>query len=56
MKEYKVIKPSLGLRKRSERLEEILNQFSWEDWNLNTITKNRHGSISFVVFERNKIR
>lgn len=56
MKEYKVITPSLGLRKRSERLEEILNQYARESWYVNTITKNQHGGISFVVFEREKNR
>jgi len=56
MKEYKVISPRLGLRNRSERLEEILNQYARESWNVNTITNNRHGGVAFVVFEREKNR
>lgn len=56
MKEYKVISPGLGLRKRSEKLEEILNKFAKENWTINAITNNRHGGISFVVFEREKNR
>ena len=45
MKEYKVISPSIGLRKRSEKLEELLNKHALESWD-----------ISFVVFEREKNR
>lgn len=56
MKEYKVIAPSLGFRNRSEKLEEIINRYAKESWNLNTITNNKHGGISFVVFEREKNR
>lgn len=56
MKEYKVISPSLGLRKRAVKLENLVNQFSKERWDINTITENRHGGISFIVFEREKNR
>ena len=56
MKEYKVISPSLGLRNRSEKLEELINRFAKDGWVLNFITNNRHGGISFVVFEREKNR
>jgi len=56
MKEYKVINPSLGFRKRSEKLEEIINRFAKEGWSVNTITNNRHSGIGFVVFEREKNR
>lgn len=56
MKEYKVTSSSAGNRKRSEKLEEILNKFAKENWTINAITNNRHGGISFVVFEREKNR
>jgi len=56
MKEYKVISPSLGFRNRSEKLEEHINRFAKDGWTLNTIANNRHGGISFVVFEREKNR
>lgn len=56
MKEYKVISPSLGLRKRSEKLEELLNKHALESWDLSTITYSKHWGISFVVFEREKNR
>jgi len=56
MKEYKVISPSLGLRKRSEKLEELLNKNAMESWALTTITHSKHGGISFIVFEREKNR
>ena len=56
MKEYKVISPSLGFRKRSEKLEEILNKHAMESWDLITISNNKHGGISFIVFEREKNR
>jgi metal-responsive CopG/Arc/MetJ family transcriptional regulator len=56
MKEYKVISPSLGLRKRSEKLEEILNRYAKENWNMSAISNNRHGGVAFVVFEREKNR
>ena len=56
MKEYKVITPSLGLRKRSEKLEDILNKFAKENWTVSAITNNRHSGVAFVVFEREKNR
>jgi len=56
MKEYKVVNPSLGIINRSEKLEELINKLAKESWMLNTITHNRHGGISFVVFEREKNR
>jgi len=56
MKEYKVVNPSLGIINRSEKLEELINKLAKESWILNTITQNRHGGISFVVFEREKNR
>jgi len=56
MKEYKVISPHLGFRKRSEKLEEIINSYAKESWSVNTITNNRQGGLGFVVFERDKNR
>jgi len=56
MKEYKVISVSLGFRNRAEKLEEIINKFAKEGWMLSTITNNKHGGISFVIFEREKNR
>ncbi|QHI38782.1 hypothetical protein IMCC3317_41820 [Kordia antarctica] len=54
MKEYKVIKPSLGWRNRSEKLEEILNNHAKQGWILKDLNKNE-GAIQ-IVFERNKNR
>jgi len=56
MKEYKVITPSLGFRNRAEKLQDLINNYTKESWNLNAITNNRHGGISFLVFEREKNR
>ncbi|MFC4721084.1 DUF4177 domain-containing protein [Geojedonia litorea] len=56
MKEYKVIKPSLGFRKRHEKLEDLINKYAKEGWTLKTITDNQHGGISYIVFEREKNR
>lgn len=56
MKEYKVVNPSLGITNRSVKLEDLINKFAKEGWILNTITNNKHGGISFVVFEREKNR
>ncbi len=55
MKEYKVIKPSLGWRNPIEKLEDILNRYAKEGWAVNSVTPNAHG-ISFIIFERNKNR
>ncbi|MAX70073.1 MAG: hypothetical protein CMC76_10780 [Flavobacteriaceae bacterium] len=55
MKEYKVIKPKLGWRSQTEKLEELLNKYAKEGWRLVEITPNQH-MISFIVFERDKNR
>lgn len=52
MKEYKVISPKLGILKRGEKLEDLLNQMAREGWNVNFI----HQTFSIVVFEREKNR
>lgn len=51
MKEYKVLIPSLGITRRMEKLEEILNQYAREGWVYKQIT-----SGGVLVLERNKNR
>lgn len=55
MKEYKVLAPTLGLRNRTKKLEEILNENARTGWSLNSIVPHNHG-ISYIVFERSKNR
>ncbi len=55
MKEYKVIKPKLGWRNSTEKLEELLNKYAKEGWAVNTITPNQH-VVAHIVFERDKNR
>ena len=38
MKEYKVSSPSLGFRKRAEKLEDFLNNHAREGWSVKEIT------------------
>ncbi len=52
MKEYKVVSPKLGIAKRNEKLEGILNQHAREGWTVNHIAQ----SAYFIVFERDKNR
>ena len=52
MKEYKVIKPKLGIRNRLEKLQEILNQNAREGWIVNHVAQ----SAYFVILERDKNR
>jgi hypothetical protein len=52
MKEYKVISPRLGILKRQEKLEEILNQYAREGWCVKFI----HQTFTIIVFEINKNR
>ncbi|MCK8480194.1 hypothetical protein [Psychroserpens algicola] len=52
MKEYKVVAPKLGFRKRFQQFEEFLNQHSREGWVVNTIAQ----GWTSVVFERDKNR
>ncbi|WP_082106788.1 DUF4177 domain-containing protein [Kordia zhangzhouensis] len=54
MKEYKVVKPSLGWKNRSEKLEEILNNHAKQGWILCNINKNE-GYVQ-IIFERSKNR
>lgn len=55
MKEYKVVKPKLGWRNTTEKLEELLNKYAKEGWRVKTITTNQ-SVIAFIVFERDKNR
>ena len=55
MKEFKVIKPSLGFSNHQRKLEDLLNEYGRDGWNLNSVVPHAHG-ISFVIFERDKNR
>jgi len=52
MKEYKVIMPRVGLRNRSQKLEDIFNQYAREGWVINHIAQ----GFTSVVLERDKNR
>ena len=52
MKEYKTIALSLGITKRAQKIEEILNQYAREGWHLNHINQ----AQSLIIFEREKNR
>ena len=52
MKEYKVVSPKLGLSRRKEILEDLLNQHAREGWQVKFIGQNAY----LVVFERDKNR
>lgn len=52
MKEYKVINPKLGLSRRNDKLEELLNQYAREGWRL----KNINESFTSLILERDKMR
>lgn len=52
MKEYKTIVPKLGIIKRAEKLEELLNQYAREGWQLHHVNQ----AQTLVIFERNKNR
>ena len=55
MKEYKVIKPKIGLMNTSEKLEDLLNSYAKQGWCLHSITTSHHGYIH-AIFERDKNR
>lgn len=55
MKEYKVIKPKLGWKNTSEKLEELLNTYAKQGWCLHNVTTTQHGLLN-VIFERDKNR
>lgn len=52
MKEYKVVPLKLGLRNRTQNLEDLLNQHAREGWNYKSIP---YGWNS-VILEREKNR
>lgn len=52
MKEYKVVRPSLGFRHRFQQFEDFLNHHAREGWVVNYIGQ----GWSSVVFEREKNR
>ncbi len=52
MKEYKVIKPNLGLTKRDKKFEDLLNQYAREGWQVKHIGQ----GWTSLVLERNKNR
>lgn len=51
MKEYKVLIPNLGITRRMEKLEHLLNQHAREGWQYKQIT-----SGGVLVLERDKNR
>ena len=55
MKEYKVIKPNLGWRNTTEKLEELLNTYAKQGWILKQLTPNQH-MVALIVLERDKNR
>ena len=52
MKEYKVIRPKLGMRNRVQNLESILNQYAREGWKLKHIDDH----LYTLILEREKNR
>ncbi len=56
MKEYKVLSPALGFRKKSQTFEDILNTHAREGWAVKSIITNNHGGITYIIFERDKNR
>jgi hypothetical protein len=52
MIEYKVVNTKLGLTKRSQNLEDLLNTYAREGWKLTSINEGQ----TLVIFERNKNR
>lgn len=52
MKEYKVVKPKLGLGNWNEKMEDLLNKYAREGWVLKHVGPN----YSMVIIERDKNR
>lgn len=52
MKEYKVVTPKLGISRRNEKLEDLMNQYAREGWVVNHVAQ----SAYFLIFERDKNR
>lgn len=55
MKEYKVITPKLGFRNRNQKLEDLLNNYAREGWNVKSLVGSYEG-LSFIALERDKNR
>lgn len=51
MKEYKVVLPNLGILKRVEKLEDLMNQLAREGWEFKQVT-----SGGLLIMERSKNR
>ncbi|MEN8187018.1 MAG: DUF4177 domain-containing protein [Bacteroidota bacterium] len=54
MKEYKIIKK--GFWKKESELEEAINQFARDGWEIKTAIGDGHGTFSKVILERDKNR
>ena len=52
MKEYKVIRPKLGIGSWNEKMEDLLNKHAREGW----ILKHVNPNFSMVILERDKNR
>lgn len=52
MKEYKTVTLKLGFRRQSEKLDDVLNQYAREGWEL----KFMHEHLTLMVLERDKNR
>ena len=50
MKEYRVVQAKLGISRRHEKLQDLLNQYARERWVVNHIDSHSQ----YIVFERNK--
>ncbi|WP_417289987.1 DUF4177 domain-containing protein [Corallibacter sp.] len=52
MKEYKIVNTILGIARRNEKLDELLNQYAREGWQL----KFMHQNLTMMILERDKNR
>jgi len=54
MKEYKIIKK--GFWKNISDLEESINQYARDGWEIKSAIGDGHGNISKIILERDKYR
>ncbi len=54
MKEYKIIKKDFW--KKNAHLEDTINQYAREGWEVKSTVGDGHGNISRVILERDKYR
>jgi len=54
MKEYKIIEKSIW--KKTSYLEDAINQYARESWEVKSAVGDGHGNISKVILEREKYR